>query len=115
MPLDTVQGDGIDHATVDEDHAAALHGFVKRGKGDAGADGLEQTALADDDLATSFQVGGNGAIGYRQVLDEHVGHELHDGLDDTFALHQVIERQREIGELKHFLPVDGLHPSPKLL
>ena len=93
MAFDTVQGNGVEHASVDEDHAIALHGLVERGEGDAGTDGLKEAALPDDDLAPGFQVGGYGTIGYRQVLDGDIGHKLHDGLDDALALHQMIERE----------------------
>ena len=63
----------------------ATDGLVERGQGDAGADGLEETALVDDHLASGDPVGGDGAIGDGQVFDAHVGHELHDGLDDAGA------------------------------
>jgi hypothetical protein len=115
VALDAVQWDGVEHASIDEDHAVALYGLVKRGEGDAGTDSLKEATLPDDDLAPGFQVGGYGTIGYRQVLDGDIGHKLHNGLDDALAFHQVIEREREVGEFEHLLPVDGLHPSPKLL
>ena len=115
MALDTVQGNGVEHASVDEDHAVALYGLVKRGEGDAGTDSLKEATLPDDDLAPGFQVGGYGTIGYRQVLYSHIGHKLHDSLDDALAFHQVIEREREVGEFEHLLPVDGLHPGSERL
>ena len=50
VALHAVQGNGVDDTAVDQDHIVALDGFVEGRQGDAGADGLEQTAFVEDDL-----------------------------------------------------------------
>lgn len=93
LPIHTVQGDGVGDTAVDENHAVALHGFVESGQGDGGTDGLEEAAVAHDDFVTGLPVGGDSTIGDGQLLDGHVGHEFHDGLDDTCAFDEVVETE----------------------
>ena len=92
-----------------------MYGLVERGQRDAGTNGLEETALAQHHLATGLPVGGYGTIGYGQVLDGHIGHKLHDGLDDAGAFDDVVEAEREVRQFEHLLPVDGLHPIAERL
>ena len=115
LPLHTVQGDGVGDAAVDEDHAVALHGFVEGGQGDGGTDGFEEAAVAHDDFVTGLPVGGDGTIGDGQLLDGHVGHEFHDGLDDTRAFDEVVETEGEVGKLQHLPAVHSLHPFAEIL
>ena len=110
MTLHAVQGDGIGDTAVDEDHAIALYGFVEGGQGDGGTDGLEEAALVENDLVASLPVGGNGTVGDGQLLDGHIGHELHNGLYDTCAFDQMVEAEGEVGELQHLPTIHGLHP-----
>ena len=104
----------IDDAAVDQNHLVALVRFIERRQGDGGAYGLEQAALANHSLAPCLPVGGHCAIGNWQVFDWHVGHKLHDGLDDARALCDVVEAEREVCQLKHLSAVYRLHPFAKL-
>ena len=87
----TVHRDGIRHTAVDEYHTVALHRFIERRQRDGGSDGLEETALAEYHFATCFPVGGYGTIGDWQVLNGHVRHKLHDGLDNTRTFYYMIQ------------------------
>ena len=57
-----------------------------------------------------FQVGSHSAIGYLQFFDRHIRHKLHDGLEDAGAFYNMIQTQREVGQLQHLPAVNGLHP-----
>ena len=106
----TIEGQGVGDSAVDQNHVVTSNGTEEGRQGDAGANGLEQTPLAKYDLASRGPVGGYGTIRNGQVFDWDVGDNLHDGLDDAFALNKVVDAEGEVDEVAHLVPVDGFHP-----
>ena len=97
MTFDTVQGDGIHHAPINQYHIVAHYWSIKRRQGDTGANSLKQTAFAKHHLFTRFQIGRYCTVWDWQIFDGYVGYKLHNSLDNTFSFNQMIQREREVG------------------
>ena len=108
--LHTVQRQGVYQRPVYQEHVLLSHRIEKQGDGYAGPYGFIQTARSEHNLAAAVPVGGHGGIGYGQVLDVHVGHNLLQGVDHLHAFHQVVQAEGEIDQREDLLPVEAHHP-----
>ena len=72
-----------DEAAIDQNLIAIAHGFENARDRHAGAHGLRQTAIAEDNFFASDQVGGDAAIGNWQIVER-----LQFGIREQFAVDQ---------------------------
>ena len=53
-------------------------------------------------------------IRYLQIFDIHIGNNLHDSLDDSFALHEMILSYRQVHQRKDLPRIEGVKPFLEL-
>jgi len=62
-----------DEAAVNQNLIAAANWYEQAGNGHGGTHGLRQAAVAEDNFMATDQIGGDAAIGNRQMSDKILG------------------------------------------
>ena len=109
-----VKGQTVCGGAVNQGGVAVVHGSEQRGDADRGPNGRKERSAVKHRLFARVQVGGHRTVGNGHVLNHHVGHNLRHGLNDAFALDNVVLGHAEVHKREYFPRVKAVEPFPEL-